>query len=192
MRIKVFGKTWTLTCKLHIKVTNLLKTWNDPTVNTHILPQAVSRKTILEVQFLTKVLNSIFPKVRGSLLRQYSITWSNSCCKFNGNSIRTRSKRSQGSRTKKFKTNHEFILDCCYFGARRQRRQPLNWWSFEEWWHDLAPLFRAAVRDKGQLVSEAWPNQREWWHDWSSLPKELGWWLPSQPHNWMVTHGSWF
>ena len=64
MEICVFGKTWTLTCKLHVKVTLLVKTWNDPTVNTNISPQLVSRKTPIEVQFLTKVLKSVFPAKR--------------------------------------------------------------------------------------------------------------------------------
>ena len=39
-----------------------LKTWNDPTVNTNILPQAVSRKKTPEVQILTRVLKVNFGK----------------------------------------------------------------------------------------------------------------------------------
>ena len=31
MKIEVFGKTWTLICKTKVKVTLLMKTWNDPT-----------------------------------------------------------------------------------------------------------------------------------------------------------------
>ncbi len=60
MKIKVFMKTWTLTCKTRVKVTLLMKTWNDPTVITNILPQAVSRKTPIEDQFLTEVWNVFF------------------------------------------------------------------------------------------------------------------------------------
>ena len=41
LKIKVFGKTWTLTCKSHIKVTFFMKTRNDPTVITVTLPQPV-------------------------------------------------------------------------------------------------------------------------------------------------------
>ena len=64
-------KTLTLTCKTQVKVTLLMKTWNDPTVNTNILPQAVSRKTPIEHQFLTKVLKDLFSEVWDSNLKQY-------------------------------------------------------------------------------------------------------------------------
>ena len=97
MKIEVFGKTWTLTCKIRVEVTILMKTWNDPTVITVILPQPVSHKTPIKVQFLTKVLKSIFPKVWDSFPRQYSIVWRSFCSKFNINSIRTRSKQYQYS-----------------------------------------------------------------------------------------------
>ena len=40
---------------------NLVKTWNDPTVIADNLPQAASHKTILEDEFLTKVLIFNFP-----------------------------------------------------------------------------------------------------------------------------------
>ena len=60
MEIDVLGKTWTLTCKTLIKVTCFMEPWNDPTVVTDILPQPVSRKTPIEVQFLTNVLESTF------------------------------------------------------------------------------------------------------------------------------------
>ena len=46
---------------------------NDHTVNTNILPQAVSRKTQIEVQFLTKVLKVIFSKVGDSVWGLYLI-----------------------------------------------------------------------------------------------------------------------
>ena len=62
MKIIVFQKTWTLTCKTPVKVTFFMKICNDPTVITDILPQPVSRKTPIEVQFLTKVLEVIFQK----------------------------------------------------------------------------------------------------------------------------------
>ena len=123
MEIGVFGEILTLTCKTLVKVTCFMKTWNDPTVNTNILPQMVSHKTIIKVYVLTKVLNSIFPKVWNSFPAQYSIIWRNSCGNFDDNSIRTRLAWSQRARNQK---NHEFILDCCGFGARRQRRQPVN------------------------------------------------------------------
>ena len=55
-----FRETWTLTCKTRVKVTILMKTWNDPTVITVILPQPVSHKTIIKRAFLTKVLKYIF------------------------------------------------------------------------------------------------------------------------------------
>ena len=96
-KIKVFGKTWTLTCKTRVEVTLLMRTWNDPTVITVILPQLVSHKPIIKVQFLTKVLKSIFPKVLDSFPKQYSIIWRSFCSKFNINSIRTRSKQYQYS-----------------------------------------------------------------------------------------------
>ena len=73
-----------------------MKIWNDPKVITVILPQAVSRKTPIEVQFLTKVLKVIFPKVWDSFPAQYSIIWRKSCGIFDENSIRTRLKRSPG------------------------------------------------------------------------------------------------
>ena len=63
MKIKVFGKTWTLTCKTQVKVTLLMKHLNDPTVITDILPQSVSVKTIIKVEFLTNVSISISPKL---------------------------------------------------------------------------------------------------------------------------------
>ena len=56
-----FQETWTLTCKTRVKVTLLMKTWNDPTVITNILPQADSHKTILKVGFCTTVLICTFP-----------------------------------------------------------------------------------------------------------------------------------
>ena len=123
MRIEVFGKTWTLTCKLHIKITFFMKTWNDPTVTTHILPQTVPRKTIIKVKFLTNMLKSIFFKVWDSFSGQYSIIWRNSCGKFNGKLFRTTLEWSREPRNPK---NHEFILDYLGSGGRRQRRQPLN------------------------------------------------------------------
>ena len=61
MKICVFGKAWTLTCKLHVKVTFFMKTWNDATVNTNILAYTLSHKPITKVQFLTKVLIFNFP-----------------------------------------------------------------------------------------------------------------------------------
>ena len=124
MKMHFCRETWTLTCKLHVKVTFFMKTWNDPTVITVILPQAVSGKTPIEVQFLTKVLKRIFPKVWDSFPGQYSICWRNSCGNFNENSIRTRSAWSRVSRNPK---NQEFMLDSLNFGSRRQRRQPVNY-----------------------------------------------------------------
>ena len=107
MRIEVFGKTWTLTCKTHVKVTFFIKIWNDPMVIPVILPQAVSRKTPLKVQFLTKVLKRIFPKVWGSIWGLYSRIWRNSCGNFDYNLIRTRLAWSQDPENPK---NHEFII----------------------------------------------------------------------------------
>ena len=123
MRIEVFGKTWTLTCKMPVKVTCFIKIWNDPTVNTVILLQPVWLETPIEVQIFTKMLKVIFSKVWGSSLRQYSIIWRNSCGNFDENSIRTRLAWSLEHRHWK---NHKFILDSCGSGARRQRRQPVN------------------------------------------------------------------
>ena len=65
-QIEVSRKTWTLTCKTRVKVTIFIKFRNDPTVITVTLPQAVFRKTPIEVQVLTKVLKVICSKVRGS------------------------------------------------------------------------------------------------------------------------------
>ena len=61
-KIDVFEKTWTLTCKTHVKVTCFTKTWNEPTVTTDILPQTIPRKAVTQVKCLTKVLESIFPE----------------------------------------------------------------------------------------------------------------------------------
>ena len=58
--LSVFGKTLTFTCKLHIKVMCFIKFWNDPTVIPVILPQPVWLETPSKVQFLAKVLGSIF------------------------------------------------------------------------------------------------------------------------------------
>ena len=130
MEIDVFRETWTLTCKLHIKVTIFMKTWNDPTVITVILPQPVWLETPIEVQFLTKVLKVIFSKVWGSVWGLYSTIWRNSCGNFDENSIRTRLAWSQEPTNSK---NHEFILYSSSFGGRRQRRQPVNEnWDFQE------------------------------------------------------------
>ena len=38
-----------------------MKTWNDPTVITDILPQTNPRKTIIKVELLTEVLEFFFP-----------------------------------------------------------------------------------------------------------------------------------
>ena len=95
MKIMVFMKTWTLTFRTQVKVTLLMKTWNDPTVNTNILPQAVSRKTPIENQFLTKVLKVIFSEVWDSKLKQYLTIWIGFCGKFNDNWIRNGSSESQ-------------------------------------------------------------------------------------------------
>ena len=75
-----------ITCQSHF----FLKIWNDPTVITDILPQPVSRKTPIEVGFLTKVLKVIFPNVWGSNLRQYSLVWQSFCGNFDEILIRTR------------------------------------------------------------------------------------------------------
>ena len=101
MKIEVFGVTWISTCKTRVKVIILMKTWNDPTVITVILPQPVSRKTPIEVQFLTKVLKRIFPKVWNSVWGLYSTIWRNSCGNFDEKSIRTRLKRSRQHRKPK-------------------------------------------------------------------------------------------
>ena len=122
MKIIVFRKTWTLTCKLRVKVTFFMKTWNDPTVITVILPQPVSHKPIIKVEFLTEVSISIFSKVWASVWGLYSTIWRNSCGNFHENSIRTRLKRSREHRNSK---NHEFIIYSSSFGGRRQRRQPV-------------------------------------------------------------------
>ena len=72
-KIMVFGRTWTLTCKMPIKVMICLRTWNDSTVITDILPHPVSHKTTTKVYLLTKGLKSIFSKVWDSFPRQYLI-----------------------------------------------------------------------------------------------------------------------
>ena len=123
----IFRKTWTLTCKLHIKGTIFMKTWNDPTVITVILPQPVWLETPIKVVCLTKVLKVIFSKVWDSFPGQYSTIWRNSCGNFDDNSIRTKLAWSQDPQNKK---NHEFILYSSSFGGRRQRRQPVN--TFEK------------------------------------------------------------
>ena len=62
VRIDVSGQTLTLTCITRVKVMICMKTCNDPTVITDILPQAVPRKISIENQFLTKALKVIFKK----------------------------------------------------------------------------------------------------------------------------------
>ena len=124
MKIEVFGKTWTLTCKIQVKVTILMKTWNDPTVITVILPQPVWLETPIEVQFLTKVLKRIFPKVWDSVWGLYSTIWRNSCGNFDENSIRTRLAWSQEPNNQQNILN-EYLYSSS-FGGRRQRRQPVN------------------------------------------------------------------
>ena len=51
MKIEIFGEILTLTCKTRVKVTFVMKTWNNPTVITHILPQLVSHKPMNKNQF---------------------------------------------------------------------------------------------------------------------------------------------
>ena len=68
---------------------------DDLAVIPHILPQVISPKPMIKVQFLTKVLTSIFPKVWDSFQGQYSMSWRNSWGKFDANSIRTRLEWSQ-------------------------------------------------------------------------------------------------
>ena len=75
----------------------------------------------MKVQFLTKVLQVVFPKVWDSFPGQYSTIWRNSCGKFNENPIRTRWAWSQDPK------NHEFIIYSSSFGGRRQRRQSINY-----------------------------------------------------------------
>ena len=126
MKIEVFGKTLTFTCKTQVKVTLLMKTWNDPTVITVILPQPVSHKPIIEVRFLTKVLKSIFPKVWDSFPGQYLTIWRSFCGNFDDSSIRTRLEWSPGSQKYRFPQKCEFMLYSSNSGARGQRRQPLS------------------------------------------------------------------
>ena len=123
MKIKVFRGTWTLSCNTLVTVMNFMNTWNDPTVITDILPQTISPKTQITVQFLPKVMNIVFSQVWDSFPAAYPIIWYNSCGNFDDNSNRTRLAWSRGSRNWK---NHQFILDSSSFGGRRQRRQPLN------------------------------------------------------------------
>ena len=54
--IQDFCKICTLPCQTHVNATCLIKTCNDPAVLTDILPQTVSLKTILKVEFWTDVL----------------------------------------------------------------------------------------------------------------------------------------
>ena len=49
MEIHILEKTCTLTCKAYVKVMMFMKTWNDPTINTNILPQTASPKPMIEV-----------------------------------------------------------------------------------------------------------------------------------------------
>ena len=56
----VSAKSWTMTCKTHVKVTCCMKTWNDPTVITDILPQTIPRKTIIKVSVWQKCWNPCF------------------------------------------------------------------------------------------------------------------------------------
>ena len=95
MKIKVFMNTWTLTRKTRVKVTLLMKIWNDPTVNTNILPQAVSSKTPIENQFLTKVLEVFFSEVWDSNLKRYLTIWTGFWDKFDDDWIRNGSLESQ-------------------------------------------------------------------------------------------------
>ena len=95
MTIEVFGNTWTLTCKIHIKITFRMKTWNDPMTNTNILPQRILDTTTRKVQFLTKVLKSIFSKVWDSILKQYPTIWTDFCGKFDDSWMQNWSLESQ-------------------------------------------------------------------------------------------------
>ena len=76
-------------------------------VITDILPRTVSRKTTKKNQFLTKMLESIFPKVWDSFPGQYSTNWRSFCSKFNDKMIRNGSGRSQGAR------NGKILVSCC-------------------------------------------------------------------------------
>jgi len=153
----IFRKTWTLTCKLHIKGTIFMKTWNDPTVITVILPQPVWLETPIKVKCLTKVLKVIFSKVWDSVWGLYSIIWYSSCCNFDADSIRTRLAWSWGSRIPKnheFRSawsrvsrnskNHKFIIYSSSFGGRRQRRQPVNC-NPRMFWHLIRDHFSFLV-----------------------------------------------
>jgi hypothetical protein len=96
-------KIWGLTRKKNVKVTLFMKTRNDPTVITDTLPQTASPKTIIsvEVEVLTKVLNSMVSKVQASLIEQYSTVWRSFCGNFNDNSIWTGLEWSQRPRKSK-------------------------------------------------------------------------------------------
>ena len=95
----------------------LMKTWNDPTVITVILPQAIPHKPIIKVEFLTKALKSIFPKVWDLFPRQYSVIWRNSYGKFDENSIRTRLELLGGPEIKKI-MNLYYIPQVLELGGR--------------------------------------------------------------------------
>ena len=123
MKIMVFRKTLTLTCKTPVKVTFFIKIWNDPTVITVILTQPVWLETPIEVQFLTKVMSICCSQVWDSFPATYSIIWRSSCGNFDENSIRTRLAWSREHRSWK---NHKLIIYSSSFGGRRQRRQPLS------------------------------------------------------------------
>ena len=95
MKIKIFMKIWTFTFKTRVKVTLSMKTWNDPTVITDTLPQAVSHQTPIENQFLAKVFKVLFSEVWDSNLKQYLTIWTGFGGKFNDNWIRNGSSESQ-------------------------------------------------------------------------------------------------
>jgi hypothetical protein len=56
MKIKVFCKICSSVWNTHIKVTVSVKTWNDPTFITHMLPQTVSHKNTIQAKCLAKLL----------------------------------------------------------------------------------------------------------------------------------------
>ena len=104
MKIRVSVRTWILTCKTPIKDMNFMKIWNDSTFIEDILPQKSGAH------------------FRNNIQRFGAASAASSM----NNSIRTALEWSPGPRKVQISKNHEFIIDSSSFGARRQRRQPLD------------------------------------------------------------------
>ena len=142
LKICALWTIMTLTCKTHVEVAIYMKTWNDPTVITDILPQTVPLKHIIKVELWTRVLISISGKHWIWKIGKVDLATKSQPPDCGSTSVSSREHvcwQCQPTNPQNLieidnKCMKNPILDrklilFLLSGGRRQRRQPVNWFA---------------------------------------------------------------